>query len=487
MPHVIIIGSGVGGMAAAIRLARLGYQVDVFEQTEKAGGKMNEFRQQGFRFDTGPSLFTLPHLVDELLDQDLRFQYRKLDMLTNYFFEDGTQLRAFADVKQFAAEVEQKTGVTAGRILRYLKHAALIYRLTSHIFIFNSIHRLRRMLTWKNMGRALLFFRLITFSSLHQINAKTFRDPRIVQLFDRYATYNGSSPYKIPGTLSVISHLEHNLGAFFPDRGMYQIVKSLQEQAERLGVHFNFNTQVERVWLEGKKLKGIVLKGQKKACDLLVSDVDVHRFYSDLLPDQKRILKIEQAEKSSSALIFYWEMKKTFSRLELHNIFFSGNYKEEFDCLFGQKTISDDPTVYVFVSCKENPNDAPNGMENWFVMVNAPENVGQDWVDFQKKTRNRILKKLERLLGEELENQILFERILDPVCIEERTGSFNGAIYGSSSNSLFSAFDRHPNFRRDISGLYFVGGSVHPGGGIPLCLSSAKIVAEMVEENREKS
>lgn len=485
--HVIIIGSGVGGLASAIRLARLGCQVDVFEQAEKAGGKLNEFQQNGFRFDTGPSLFTLPYFVDELLDDDLRFAYRRLDVVTNYFYEDGTQLQAFSDVYQFADEIEEKTTVPALNVLLYLEHAKLIYRLTAPIFIFNSFHRLRKLLTWKNLARALRFFQLKTFSSLHKLNKKSFQDERIVQLFDRYATYNGSNPYKTPGTLCIISHLEHNLGAFFPRNGMYQIVRSLQEQAERLGVQFHFNKSVDQVWLDGKKLKGIVVNGEKKACDLVVSDVDIHRFYTNLMPDKKRVAKIEQAEKSSSALIFYWGMKKSFQQLDLHNIFFSKNYKEEFDCLFERKTMTDDPTVYVFVSCKENPKDAPDGKENWFVMVNAPENTGQNWHEIQQQTRKNVLQKLERILDEKLENQILFEKILDPVRIEERTGSFNGAIYGPSSNSLFSAFNRHPNFRHDISGLYFVGGSVHPGGGIPLCLSSAKIVADMIEEKLRKA
>ncbi|HKJ43501.1 MAG TPA: 1-hydroxycarotenoid 3,4-desaturase CrtD [Sunxiuqinia sp.] len=485
--RAIVIGSGVGGLAVAIRLARLGCRVDIYEQAGQVGGKIRELRQDGFRFDTGPSLFTLPHLVDELLDEDLRFTYRRLDVVTKYFYEDGTQIQAFADVHQFADEIEQKTVVPASKVLSYLKHAALIYRLTTPIFIFNSFHRLSKLLTWRNLWRALQFLRLKTFSSLHKVNENSFPDERIVQLFDRYATYNGSNPYKTPGTLSVISHLEHNLGAYFPGNGMYQIVQSLKEQADRLGVSFHFKTPIEKVWLDGKRLKGVVVNGEKQAVDVVVSDVDIQQFYTNLLPDTRRVSKMEQVEKSSSALIFYWGMKKSFPQLDLHNIFFSKNYKEEFDCLFEQKTMTDDPTVYVFVSCKENPDDAPAGMENWFVMVNAPENVEQDWTEFRQQTRKNILKKLERILGEKLESQILFENVLDPVRIEECTGSFNGSMYGPSSNSPFSAFNRHPNFRRDIPGLYFVGGSVHPGGGIPLCLSSAKIVGEMVEEKLKKA
>ncbi|MCW0483223.1 1-hydroxycarotenoid 3,4-desaturase CrtD [Gaoshiqia sediminis] len=477
-----IIGAGIGGLAAAIRLARLGYQVEVFEQSARAGGKLNEFRQDGFRFDTGPSLFTLPHLLDELLDEDLRFRYRKLDVVTQYFFDDGTRLSAFADVEKFATEVEQKTQVPAKRVLRYLKQAAQIYRLTAPIFIFNSIHRFRKLFTWPNLGRALQAFRLKPLSTLHGLNQKTFGDPRIIQLFDRYATYNGSNPYKTPGTLSVISHLEHNLGAYFPAGGMYQIVEALLAQANRLGVRFFYHTPVESVIAGKKSVSGLRVKGENRSYNLVVSDVDIHHFYRTLLPDSRRLKKMERTERSSSALIFYWGMKKRFPELELHNIFFSQDYRHEFSCLFEQKTITNDPTVYVFISSKENLADAPADMGNWFVMVNAPEAAGQNWEKLRQRTRQNILKKLQRILNQEIENQILFERILDPVTIEELTGSFQGAMYGPSSNSPFSAFNRHPNFRSDIAGLYFVGGTVHPGGGIPLCLSSANIVAEIVEE-----
>ncbi|SFE74823.1 1-hydroxycarotenoid 3,4-desaturase CrtD [Sunxiuqinia elliptica] len=484
MSKALVIGAGIGGIAVAIRLARLGMEVEVYEQSDSLGGKIKESVHAGFRFDRGPSLFTLPHLVDELLDEDLRFTYRKLDLITSYFFEDGVQLKAYADPRKFAVEVEQKTGVKASKLLDYLKQSERIYRLTAPIFIFNSFHRIRKLLTWANGLRALQFFRLKVFSSLHQLNAKAFPDPRLVQLFDRYATYNGSNPYKTPGTLSVISHLEHEQGAFFPKNGMAQIVHSLAEQARRLGVRFHMQAPVERVLVNKGQLKGLVVEGALQLADVVVSDVDIYQFYTHLMPDQKRVRRMEKLERSSSALIFYWGMRKSFPRLDLHNIFFSEDYETEFVSLFEKKEISDDPTVYVFVSSKENPDDAPAGMENWFVMVNAPENVGQDWVEMNRRTRQHILTKLNRMLDEELEEQIVFEEQLDPVKIEEQTGSFHGAMYGPSSNSLFAAFYRHANFRRDVPGLYFVGGSVHPGGGIPLCLSSAKIVGDMVEEKR---
>ncbi len=482
MKNAGIIGAGIAGLAVAIRLARSGWDVDVFEQAGNAGGKLNEFSLDGFRFDTGPSLFTLPHLLYELLDDDLRIPIRKLEVVTRYFYEDGIVINAFADPERFAAEVAEKSSDSQSAVLRYLKKAALIYRITSPVFIFNSLHRLKKLLTLGNLKRALQLPRIQATSNFHTKNSSAFSDPRIIQLFDRFATYNGSNPFAAPATLQVIAHLEHNLGAYFPEKGMYAIVEVLQQQAERLAVQFHFSTPVELVLAGKQGPKTLMIDGQQRDFDLLVSDVDIHYFYETLLADSGRFKKLRQDDPSSSALIFYWGMKEQYSQLDLHNIFFSKSYKTEFDCLFQQKTISDDPTVYVYVSSKLNAEDAPDGMENWFVMVNAPADIGQNWADIRNQVRTQIIQKLERLLEQPVGANIVSEQVWDPPGIERKTASVGGAIYGASSNSMFSAFRRHPNFRNELPGVYFVGGSVHPGGGIPLCLASAKIVGDLVGE-----
>ncbi|WP_372774026.1 1-hydroxycarotenoid 3,4-desaturase CrtD [Mangrovibacterium sp.] len=486
MKKAAIVGAGIAGLAVAVRLARSGWEVTLFEKSARVGGKLNEFSLAGFRFDTGPSLFTLPGLLDELLDDDLRVAYRKLELVSRYFYEDGTILNAFANPEQFAEEVESKTSDSKQAVLKYLSKAAFIYRLTAPIFIFSAFQRLKDLLTFPNFWRALQFPRIQAFRSLHQKNSTAFSDPRLVQLFDRFATYNGSNPYQAPATLQVIAHLEHNVGAYFPDKGMYSIVEALQKQAQRLGVQIRLQSAVQQVVVAKGGTKTLLVNGQSSDFDLLVSDVDIHSFYRKLLTDSKPFNLNSREEASSSALIFYWGMKKTFPQLELHNIFFSENYADEFDCLFRKKTISPDPTVYVYVSSKQNHSDAPEGMENWFVMVNAPSGAGPDWATLREQVRKQIIGKLNRILKQDVEQDIVCEEILDPTGLENKTSSLGGAIYGASSNSLFSAFRRHPNFRNDLPGVYFVGGSVHPGGGIPLCLASAKIVGRLVDEKEGK-
>lgn len=482
MTHAIIIGSGLGGLAIAIRLARQEISVDVYESSERAGGKISERNLGEFRFDTGPSLLTLPEMVLELLDDDLRFPIRKLEIITNYFYPDGTQVSAYSNLQKLAEEINEKLKVPASKVISYLQKAATIWELTSDLFIFGSFHRIKNLMNLKSLKILLNFQQLHAFTSLHGFNKHELGEKRLVQMFDRYATYNGSDPYQTPGTLSVISHLEHNLGAFIPEGGMFQVTESLVKQALRLGVIFHFGQSVRKVETGNGKVSGAWLDSGFVPADIVVSDVDIHRFYSSLLPDKKRLAKINREERSSSALIFYWGIKGVFPELDIHNIFFSANYQEEFRHLFGVKDLYIDPTVYIYISSKYNKTDAPEGCENWFVMINAPADVGQNWNEMINQARRNIQEKLERMLGKKLSDCVICEEILSPAGIYNQTGSVNGSIYGSSSNSSYSSINRHANFRRDISGLYFVGGSTHPGGGIPLCLSSARIVDGLVKE-----
>tara|TARA_B100000989_G_C19424180_1_gene419965 strand:- start:299 stop:934 length:636 start_codon:yes stop_codon:yes gene_type:complete len=211
--------------------------------------------------------------------------------------------------------------------------------------------------------------------------------------------------------------------------------------------------------------------------------MDIYPTYEKLLPKVKFPTKIKNQERSSSAVIFYWGVSKKFDNLDLHNVFFSKDYRKEFNSIFNQKNIYDDPTIYVNITSKEIATDSPENCENWFVMINTCEDNGQNWDLEVKNLKKIVLKRLECILGESISPFIQEEKIFTPKTIEERTKSRKGSLYGSSSNGLFSAFLRHPNFSRKIKNLYFCGGSVHPGGGIPLCLLSAKITTELINKN----
>jgi phytoene desaturase len=250
--------------------------------------------------------------------------------------------------------------------------------------------------------------------------------------------------------------------------------------AEELGVKIYYQSPVQEILRERGEAKGIKVNDENHAFDIVVSNMDVVNTYRHLLPGENQPGKILKQPKSSSALIFYWGITKQFKKLSLHNIFFSKEYKREFQCIFQEKTISEDPTIYVNITSKYKPDDAPEGCENWFVMINVPNNDGQDWDQLIGQARLNIIGKLSRILNTDILSLIACESILDPRGIESRTSSSQGALYGNSSNNKYAAFLRHANFSSTIKNLYFCGGSVHPGGGIPLCLLSAKITADMI-------
>ncbi|WKV13543.1 1-hydroxycarotenoid 3,4-desaturase CrtD [Marivirga harenae] len=480
----VIVGAGIGGLATSIRLAKKGYEVEVFEQNNYLGGKLSVFEQEGFRFDAGPSLFTLPELVDDLValqseESTIKFPYKKLDESCRYFWEDGKRLTAYTSPKKFALEVEQVLGVPVKVVTDYIKNAEFKYEKSAKIFLEKSLHKRSTFLSKEILPALLSIYKFGLFESMNQVNESKLKHPKLVQLFNRFATYNGSSPYQAPGILTSIANLELNRGTFYPENGMYQITHTLAQVAESLGVKIHFNAGVEKILVENKVAKGIVVNGKISSADLVVSNMDIYPTYKKLLSDQKQPENILNQERSSSALIFYWGIEKEFGELGLHNIFFSDDYHQEFHNIFKTKTIAPDPTIYVNITSKHTPSDAPDGMENWFVMVNVPSNSGQDWDQLIPEIKKSVLKKLKRMLGIDIAQYIKTESILEPRTIESKTSSYQGALYGSSSNNRYSAFLRHPNFHPKIKGLYFSGGSVHPGGGIPLCLLSAKIIDDL--------
>jgi len=484
-PKAIIIGAGIAGIASAIRMTVRGYEVEVFEANAYAGGKLAEINVDGFRFDAGPSLFTMPQYVDELFElagknpQDY-FQYEALDEICRYFYEDGLKLTAHADLNKFADEIEQKTSSSANEVHQFLNKSKIIYEVTHKVFLERSLHRIKSYLHWDTLKSVFRFGQIDAFRTQAKANKSFFKDERVAQLFNRYATYNGSNPYQAPATLNVIPHFEYHFGAFIPKQGMYSITTSLLKLAEELGVKFHFNTKVEEIISnvkDGKlRAQGIRYKNQIQNADIIISNLDIWFTYKNLLKNFPAPKKLLQQERSSSALIFYWGIKGNYPELGLHNILFAENYNTEFNAIWKDKTIDHDPTVYINITSKHIKTDAPDGCENWFVMINVPANNGQQWNELILEARTNILNKISRILGKEIEKNIVCEQILDPRSIESKTGSYQGSLYGNSSNNQFSAFLRHPNFSSKIKGLYFCGGSVHPGGGIPLALLSAKII-----------
>ena len=485
MKNAVVIGAGIGGIAAALRLSKKGYKVTVFEANDYPGGKLSAFSLGDYRFDAGPSLFTMPQYVTELFEihgekASNFFTYQKKKIACQYFWEDQTQLTAYADSKLFLQEVHNKLGVKATVLEKYLKRAKKKFELTAPLFLEQSLHKFKGFLSVKTL-KALLNLSLYEINqNLHTVNAAQLKEPHLVQMYDRYATYNGSSPYQTPGIMTLVQHLEQEFGTFVPDGGMEQITLSLFELAKRKGVSFHLGEKVSQILVENGKATGIKTKNHTLLADIVLSNMDVFPTYKNLLKGIKAPQRILSQERSSSAVIFYWGINKIFDQLDLHNIFFSQDYKSEFEAIFNQKKPSEDFTVYVNITSKDIPSDAPKGAENWFVMINTPADQGQDWNQIKNELRKKTIAKLNRILKVDMDSLIQEEEVLTPPMIEHKTSSHLGALYGSSSNDKMAAFLRHPNFSSKIKNLYFCGGSVHPGGGIPLCLLSAKIATDLI-------
>jgi len=480
----VIVGAGVAGMAAAIRMACQGHTVSVYEANSYPGGKLSEFRLGDFRFDAGPSLFTMPSYMEDLyalagVPMEEHFIYERLDIVCNYFWEDGTQVSAYADEKKFADELVKKLGVDGDTVSRILNDSQRKYDICGEIFLEKSLHKWKTWLQPKILKAMMLTPTLDLFRTMNDTNSRITKHPKLIQLLNRYATYNGSNPYKAPGLLTVIPHFEYNIGAFVPTGGMNNITKSLYALAQQKGVTFHFNKKVNKINLSNSFATGVTVDGEAISCDQVISNMDVYGTYKRLMPEAKHPERTLAQERSTSAVIFYWGVKREFNELDVHNILFSDNYKAEFESMQNGE-IYEDPTVYINVTKKYVPSDAPVGCENWFVMINAPYQSGQDWDRLIKNTRAQIIEKLKRILKIDIEPLITEESLLDPRTIESKTSSHLGALYGSSSNNKMAAFMRHANFSSKIKNVYFCGGSVHPGGGIPLCLLSAKIVDEIM-------
>jgi phytoene desaturase len=490
--RVAIIGSGLGGLSSALLLSKKGFDVKVFEANSKPGGKANSLRLNNFRFDTGPSLITMPFVLEEVFKEagyklSDYLKLIRLDIICKYFYADGTVIIAFGDLEKFAEEIENKTIDTSSSIKDYLDYCKKIYDLTTDIFLLNSLTNIKNLFSANSFKSLLNFKSIDVFRTVDGANKSFFKDQKTIQLFNRYATYSGSNPYVAPATLNTIQHVEYGIGSYICEGGVYRIVEVFLELCKESGVEFIFNTKVKKITLGNNRVSGIEYQNENKETmvedfDLVISNADVNSTYKNLLGDttSSAAKRYDSLEPSLSAIVFYWGVEGSYPELETHNIIFSTDYRKEFDEIFEMKKCPTDPTIYIYISSKSNNSDAPDGYENWFVLVNAPYISGQYWKEEINLTRERVIKKINSFLKIDLNTLIIEEEVLTPEKIESQTGSRLGSIYGISSNSRSAAFLRQQNKSKKYKGLYFCGGSAHPGGGIPLVLLSGKLAAEEI-------
>jgi len=491
---VVIIGAGLGGLSTAISLASKGYSVTILEKNENAGGKMDETFLGEYRFDTGPSLLTMKFVLEDLFHMQGKklenyLTISPIDPICQYFFTSGLKLNAYADIQKMIIELPESLQIEKQAIQKYLAYSKKIYDLTADLFLFDSIQNFSHLFKPK-AWRTLFNLKLIDpFRTVHEANQSFFQSAELVQLFDRYATYNGSDPFQAPATLNIIPHVEYTLGSWYVKGGMYRLSEALVKLALESGVTIQYNTPVQEICIENGSVSGIRLgSGEIIETSLVVSNADVVYTHSNLIKGFPSLAKKwEQKEPSCSGLVFLWAMDNSYPELSHHNIFFSENYEQEFKQIFRERKAPKDPTIYLSITSKSDPDHAPIEKENWFILVNMPwlPNGKENSVEEINFIRQAIFKRLERAGFKNIPEQILQEKILSPSYLRSRTFSNKGSIYGLSSNHRNAAFYRQDNKSRQIKGLYFAGGSAHPGGGIPLVILSGMNAARHIEKDSQ--
>ncbi|MBA4122418.1 MAG: phytoene desaturase [Acidobacteria bacterium] len=484
MKKIIIIGAGLGGLAAAVRLAKSGFDVTVLEKNETVGGKVNFVEAGGYKFDTGASLLTMRHVFEDLFTfAEKRLEdyldLTSLDPICRYFWTDGITLDASPDLQKTENEIEKFAPQDVENFHKYLSDSKQKYQIAEKTFLARSLNDLPKLLRPKYLKD------LLAISSLKTLDAHNknyFRSPKLQQLFNRFATYNGSSPYRTPATFALVPFVEFGLGAWYVRGGIYEIPKALAKLAREFNVKIRTNCAVEKIVIENRKAVGVrVENGEIQHADFVIANSDAIKTYRNLIDKSFFNKKLDAREPSCSGFVLLLGTNKKFPSLAHHNIFFSDNYKAEFDALFVDLRPAQNPTIYVCAASKTDETQSPENCENLFVLINAPYMSDKtDWSSEAKPYRDLIIKKLEKFGLEDLEKSIEFEQIITPADFENRYRTNRGSIYGVSSNGFFSAFLRVPNRARKIKNLYFVGGATHPGGGMPLVLLSGKMASELI-------
>ena len=491
----IVIGAGVGGLAAAIRLARAGVKTTLHERAATVGGRLREIEVGGRKLDAGPSVLTMKWVFDELFDGRIAeyLELAPLEPLCRHFFADGSRLDLFCDEEKSREAIRAFAGArNAEGYSRYRKHAAKIFDVVRGPFMENALPSTISFLHPKTI---LEFTRIDGMRSLWKALGDFFPDERLRVLFGRYATYNGSSPFHAPATLAVIAHVENAFGIFACKGGIYRLADALARRAVELGVEIRTNSQIDKITIEGGRAVGVRVRGsgadvqKEERADVILCNADAAHAYGVLLREapvaRPLAAKYGGEELSLSAYVLLAVGKAPPIDVIHHNVFFSpgaSGYEREFEELVKKRQTPSDPTVYLCAQDRtpESGQKAPGlEEERLFFLSNAPPLEGAggriDWMVESGHCRERIQRTLARH-GWTLETSA--ERALTPVDWDRDFPSSRGAIYGLASNSKFAAFSRPPSRVAKIPGLYLAGGSVHPGAGMPMVALSAKIAVD---------
>jgi len=478
--NTVVIGAGIGGLAAACLLAADGSQVTVLEKNATVGGKMNQHITKGYRFDTGPSLLTMPGVLTQLFSycgKDVRdyLEFSALSPVCRYHYPDGTVFNAYDDLEETCREIRQFAPEDEQAYRDFLNHTRALYARTADVFLFHPLQKAGDLLQMPVMD----VFKIDALTTVSKKVDQYFSSVYLRQFFKRFATYNGSSPYMAPGTINVIPHVEMNMGGYYVRGGLYRVAEAMRDLAESMGVVFHTGQEVKQIVVQDGRVTGVKTQKDAYDTDLVVSNADAYESYLTLL-DRKHssLMKrkiLEYSEPSCSGFVLLLGCNRTWEKkLVHHNIFFSSDYPAEFEDIFTHKRLPENPTIYIANTSVSDSSHVPGTGSNLFILVNAPYlHSSQDWSAATSAYADKLIGMLEQRGLTDLQKSIEVKDVITPMDFYQKYRSNKGSIYGTSSNSKMAAFLRPRNRHSDLENLWLVGGSTHPGGGIPLALLSA--------------
>lgn len=482
---VVVIGGGLGGLSAAISLRQSGYLVEIFEKNEKIGGKLNVLRAQGYTFDMGPSILTLPHIFERLFTRSGKkmadyIPIRALRPHWRNFFEDGITIDLFPEADKMAAEA-RKVGEPPANVEKFLKYSADLYDLTNDGYFEAGLD------CWQDFARhygGFKFFQFDLFRSMHQAVATHFQTHYFRDIFDFFIKYVGSSAYRAPAFMNSLPTIQFRYDLWYVAGGLYNIALGLQRLMNEIGVKVHLNAEVSEICREGKQIKGINVNGGFVPADIVVSNMEVIPAYERLLHEDRSFIKSleKRLEPACSGLVIDLGLDCQYPQLAHHNFLFSRHQREHFATVFQKKQLPVDPTIYVVAASKTDPTVAPPGCDCLKILPHIPyidesnPLTREDYLKFKET----ILDKLERMGLTNLRKHVVFEHIWTPLDIQKQYNSNKGSIYGVVSDRWKNFAFKAPKQSSRYPNLFFVGGSVNPGGGMPMVVLCGQNVAKKI-------
>lgn len=484
---VIVIGAGLGGLSSAISLAEEGYEVEIFEKNDKIGGKLNIMEKEGFTFDLGPSILTMPHIFNNLfkkIGKDFKdyVPIKKLNLEWRSFFEDGDIIDLYNDLDEMLSKNKSLTEKDINGLKEYFKYTKKIYDLTETGYFEKGLDTLPEVI--KHYGLIKTIFGFDYFKTMHQRISKYLDNKNLIHMMDFFIKYVGSSPYHAPAVLNLLFYVQNQFGLWYVEGGMYNIAEGLNKLMNELGVKIHLNSEIVKMNKNNEKIESIILKnGEEHKADIFVSNMEVIPAYENLIQEKTDILKEykKKFEPACSGLVLHLGVKKKYDILRHHNFFFSKDPEKHFESVFKNYKLPSDPTIYLVASTKTDKNQAPEGYENIKVLPHIPYIQEKPFTKEQYlELRENVLEKLERMGLTDLRKNIIVEEMWTPHDIKELYYSNKGAIYGVVSDKKINRGFKAPKESEKYNNLFFVGGSVNPGGGMPMVVLSGQQVKDKI-------